>query len=79
MITTSRYASKETKTEAKKLSKINSQKYVARGKITVEELVELARRTGEESIQILEEQEKQPKKISIIKVDELGRWKWISN
>ena len=79
MITTSRYASKETKAEAKKLSKINSQKYVARGKKTVEELVELARRTGEESIQILEEQEKQPKKISIIKVDELGRWKWISN
>lgn len=79
MITTSRYASKETKTEAKKLSKINSQKYVARGKKTVEELVDLARRIGEESIQILEEHEKQPKKISIIKVDELGRWKWISN
>ncbi|MGV8084905.1 MAG: hypothetical protein ACP5N9_01490 [Candidatus Bilamarchaeum sp.] len=79
MITTSRYASKETKDEAKKIAQKRAEKYIARGKKTIEKIVESARRSGEHKVLILEEKNNKPLKLSILQIDELGRWKWISN
>ncbi len=77
MITTSRYASVETRNNARKLATQNREQYIARGKKTVLALVEWARKNGEESITILEEKDKKPAQINKILVDEKGDWKWL--
>lgn len=64
----------KTRSLAKRMAK--GQRYLARGKRTVEALVQYARRMGEQDIEIIEEKDGVPSKISKIKVDELGQWKW---
>ncbi|MBI5228168.1 hypothetical protein HY988_06270 [Candidatus Micrarchaeota archaeon] len=76
MITTSRYATSETRKHAKKLGTENGERYLARGKKTIRQLVEWARKNGEEFITILEEKDKQPAEILKIKVNEVGDWSW---
>ena len=75
MYTTSRYSSVKTRELAKALAKENNEIYVARGKKTIEQLVEFARKKGEERIIVVDDNEKP----ATIEVDELGRWKWNSN
>ena len=76
MITTSRYASQETRSLAQRMAKEKGQRYMARGKRTVDSLVSYARRMGEEHIEIVEEKDGVPARISQIKVDERGQWEW---
>jgi rRNA maturation protein Rpf1 len=76
MYTTSRYSSKKTRDFAKKLAAGESVAYVARGKKTIDELVILARKNGEERIGIIEEKEDAPHKLVTITVMETGRWEW---
>lgn len=73
MFTTSRYSSTKTRELAKKLAIENKEIYVARGKKTIDQLVQLARKKGEEKITVLEDNSP---KIAIITIDELGRWRW---
>ena len=75
MYTTSRYASMKTRELAKKLAEENKEIYMARGKKTIDQLAQFARKKGEHKITILEDQETKPK-IATITIDELGQWKW---
>lgn len=77
MFTTSRYASKKTKDLALKMAKENKERFISRGKHTIAQLVELARRNGEEKIFVIEERKKQPAVIVTIEVSELGEWRWV--
>ncbi|MFH1520557.1 MAG: hypothetical protein ABID61_02850 [Candidatus Micrarchaeota archaeon] len=76
MYTTSRYSSIKTRELAKKLANENNEIYVARGKKTIDQLVQLARKKGEERITVLDENN--PTTFAIIEVDELGNWKWVT-
>ena len=76
MFTTSRYASIETRKLAKKQSAVDGERYKSRGKKTVQELVLLARRLGEERICIIGEKGKKPASISSLEVLAHGGWKW---
>ncbi len=76
MITTSRYASEKTGKFAKKLARKLNTFYTSRGKKTIDQLSEQARRKGESEIIVVEEKENFPDTVSVIKVSELGEWKW---
>jgi len=76
MFTTSRYASEKARKAARKMAKENNEPFVSRGKHTIAELADLARRKGEERICIIEERKKQPAVVVTIKIDETGGWKW---
>jgi len=74
--TTSRYASGDTRTFARRLAEKKGEPYVARGKRTMAELAAFARRTGEETITVVEEKAGGPAVLCTAKVDALGRWSW---
>jgi rRNA maturation protein Rpf1 len=76
MITTSRYVSKKTREFAKSLAREGNERYVARGKKTIDSLVDDARKKGEESIGVIEERGGEATLLARIKVDERGRWSW---
>ncbi len=76
MITTSRYASSETRGMARRMAADSGDVSVARGKRTVEQLVSLARRKGEDRITIIEERDGKPSIAADIAIDEMGRWRW---
>ncbi len=76
MFTTSRYAGEETKKLARRLAKDNDELFLARGKRTIEELVSLARKKGEDKISVVEEEAGRPAKVCRIKVSETGKWRW---
>ena len=73
--TTSRYASPETRKFAKSLAEGGSA-YLARGKKTIEQLAQIARRRGGQCIFIIEEKAGKPAKIAEIRVLETGDWNW---
>lgn len=74
--TTSRYASALTRRFASELAESESSAYLARGKKTIREIAESARRRGEETVFIVEEREGRPEKVAEIRVLETGLWKW---
>ena len=76
MYTTSRYASTGTRELARSLAKENGEEYLSRGKKTIEQLAQLARKKGESQIKIVEEKEGNPSIIATLLIDELGHWKW---
>jgi rRNA maturation protein Rpf1 len=76
MITTSRYASEETRRLAKALAQSRKERYVARGKKTIAHLAEEARRLGESAISVIEERGGKAAIIAMIMVDERGGWRW---
>jgi rRNA maturation protein Rpf1 len=76
MITTSRYASAETRGLAKALAESCKERYVARGKKTIAHLADEARRLGESAISVIEERGGKAAVIAVITVDERGRWQW---
>jgi len=76
LITTSRYPSAKTRSLAKRLADERGQRYLARGKRTIDSLVSYARRMGEDRIEIVEERDDEPARIAAIEVDETGRWRW---
>jgi rRNA maturation protein Rpf1 len=71
MITTSRYASENTRKLAKKLAGRLGTFYTSRGKKTIDSLVDYARKKGEEEIAVVE-----GNTVSVIEVSETGKWKW---
>ena len=75
MYTTSRYTETKTRVLAKKLAMEHDEPYVARGKKTIQQLVAYARRKGEETINVVEDNGT----IATIEIDELGRWNWITS
>lgn len=77
LFTTSRYASEETRNIAKKLARRQKEKYVARGKKTIDEVVAAARKNGDERITVVEEKGSKPYRIAVLAVDELGNWSWV--
>lgn len=76
MFTTSRYASAETRGLAQKLALERGELFLSRGKRTVAEIAEFARKNGEALVSIVEEDNGKPARICRIKVDELGGWAW---
>jgi rRNA maturation protein Rpf1 len=76
MLTTSRYASEETRKLARRLAEEKDELFVSRGKRTVDEIVGIARKQGEEFISIIEEIDGKPARISRISVSETGGWSW---
>jgi rRNA maturation protein Rpf1 len=76
LITTSRYASEETREYARRLAKESEERFVSRGKHTIDGLAGLARREGEERILIVEERDKRPSVLVTVLVDERGGWRW---
>ena len=76
MFTTSRYSSEETRRRAGLIAKENKEPYLARGKKTIDSLVEEARRRGESVLNIIEERKGEAAIVSTIKIDEMGRWAW---
>jgi len=76
VFTTSRYSSEKTRREASLIAKGSGEPYVARGKKTIDTLVEEARRRGESVLNIIEERKGKASVISMIKIDEMGRWAW---
>lgn len=76
MITTSRYASAKTRSLARRMAREKGQRYLARGKRSIDSLVSYARRMGEETVSVVEEKDGEPASIAVIEVDEKGRWRW---
>ena len=76
MYTTSRYASLETRKFASRLAKDEATIYAARGKKTIGQMAEYARRNGHEDIFVVEERGGKPAKIARIRVLETGAWEW---
>lgn len=76
MMTTSRYASPQTRSMARKMAADSGEAFMARGKRTVEQLVASARRKGEGRITIIEEREGRPAVMAVIAIDEMGKWRW---
>jgi len=71
MYSTSRYASRETRQQAKTLGE-----FFSRGKKTISQLVDIARKKGHHRIGIVREKKGKPCMISVISVTELGEWSW---
>jgi rRNA maturation protein Rpf1 len=76
MWTTSRYCSSVTRSLCMKLARSCGSSYVARGKKTIVQLADLARRKGDSKINILEEKAGKPITIATIEVLETGQWHW---
>lgn len=76
MFTTSRYASESTRKLAQQMAKKDNEIFISRGKHTIAQLAEIARRKGEEHISIIEEQGKKPAVLVTITIMETGEWKW---
>ena len=76
MITTSRYASEETRKLANRIADKLGIFYTSRGKKTIDSIVSDARKKGEHEILVVEEENGKPAHIAIIEVSELGEWKW---
>jgi len=76
MLTTSRYASTETRRLAKKIAEEKNEPFFARGKKTIAQLAALARRIGEGRISVIEERQGKAALIAELTVDEKGKWKW---
>ena len=74
--TTSRYASLETKKRAQTLAGGAGSCYIARGKKTIDDIAEFARRLGFVRIMLLEECAGHPSQIRTIDISPDGRWKW---
>lgn len=79
MFTTSRYASKETRTLGRKMAGEKGERFLARGKKTVAQLVSAARRLGEKRIFVVEEKDGKPAGVAAIEVSETGGWKWATD
>jgi len=73
MYTTSRYASEETRRKARKLASGAGEPYIARGKHTIDQLADIARRRGQHRISILQDRSG----IAVIEVGETGSWRWL--
>ncbi|MFH0884285.1 MAG: hypothetical protein V1861_01085 [Candidatus Micrarchaeota archaeon] len=76
MYTTSRYASKDTRALAGAMAKKCGERYVARGKKTIAGLATDARKLGDATVSVIEEKKGKAERISVIEVDELGRWRF---
>ena len=76
IVTTSRYASKAARDLAKKIAEDKGSEYTARGKKTVNELVESAWKKGHDRILVVEEEDESPRFISEVLIDHWGKWKW---
>ncbi len=76
LLTTSRYASEETRKAARSLAASSGARFVARGKKTIAALAEFARRAGDASVGIVEERGGKPAFISSVEVLERGGWRW---
>ena len=77
MYTTSRYASRKTCEQAKKLARENGERYCARGKRTIDDLAKLALSLGDRFINILREKEGEGPALERIEVDAFGKWGWV--
>ncbi len=78
MFTTSRYASAETSKFAKQLASRANNKFCARGKKTIAQLVATCRANGEDQINIVMEKKDEPAILKTIEVLSSGKWRWIS-
>ncbi|MFH0736979.1 MAG: hypothetical protein V1827_00285 [Candidatus Micrarchaeota archaeon] len=76
MFTTSRYASRSTRSLARSMAEANGEKYIARGKKTIDDLASYARRMGEDRMTIIEEKGGVASRIVVIDIDPGGKWSW---
>ncbi len=77
MITTSRYSSEKTRRLAKSIAARLETFYVSRGKKSIDDIVDYARRKGESEIIVVEEEKGVPAFVAVIEVSETGAWKWV--
>ena len=76
MYTTSRYASADTRGFARRLATRNREPYVARGKKTVQQLVDYAWKKGNNKLLVIEEKKDEAAIASAIAIDQWGKWCW---
>jgi hypothetical protein len=76
MYTTSRYSSKKTRKLAGCEAKTRDERYIARGKKTIDSLAQEARRMGEETLHIIEERKGEAALVATIMIDAAGKWRW---
>ncbi|MBU0591441.1 hypothetical protein KKF81_01205 [Candidatus Micrarchaeota archaeon] len=76
MYTTSRYASKETIRFAQLMAERKKERFLNRNKKTINEMVEIARTSGDEHIYIIRERKGIPSTISEILINSNGGWRW---
>lgn len=77
MITTSRYASLLSRNFAKHIAFLLDKRYIARGKKTIDTLVSLSRKIGEDRIIVVKETEGVPTYFEFITLDETRKWSWL--
>ena len=58
------------------MAEIFSSNYIARGKKSINGLVTIARKNGDQRLVIINE-EKKSNNLHIIEINELGEWRWI--
>ena len=75
MITTARYASKQSRILAKKLTLLCGM-YLSRGKKTIADLVFFSRKNGDTRIYIIKEKEGVPAQLESILITEVMEWNW---
>jgi len=76
MWTTSRYASEGTRKAARRRASSSGSVFCARGKKTIAALAEFARRSGEDTIMVVEEKGGKPSVIASVEVLPGGGWRW---
>jgi rRNA maturation protein Rpf1 len=74
--TTCRYASAQTREAAKRLARLSGSRYVSRGKKTLLELADLARRSGYDTICLVFQQKEKPFWVFPLEVKPFGDLKW---
>ena len=79
MFTTARYSSLYTRKFTKKIAEIFNVRYVARGKKTIYDIVESARKFGNARIVIIKEKNCKPYAIDFIEVKEDLKWQWLND
>ena len=76
VVTTSRYASLATRKSARELANAVKADYVARGKKTIQQLVEYAWKKGNDKLLVIEEKKDKAAIASAIAIDHWGKWCW---
>ncbi|MEM3422391.1 MAG: hypothetical protein QXF35_03650 [Candidatus Bilamarchaeaceae archaeon] len=76
IVTTSRYASSRVRKEAIEFANNKKALYIARGKRTINSIVDLAWRKGHHLIIIFREKNGKVAGFDEIEIDQWGDWKW---
>lgn len=76
MYTTSRYANEATRQLARRLAAKSGQRYLSRGKRTIDDIAILARRLGEAFVYVVRQEKGKPFSVSVMEILGDGGFEW---